>query len=229
VIDSAIDSPVRWRFSTSEPAASGPAAERPFVRVVLGRTWPTIASAGPGPQALTGARPHDEDGAACNQQRQGDQQMTAEQPARAERASGRRLVTLGLVLAVIAFGGLLARRSFPALDYPSSHLISWELEQGLGASRTADAASVVWVSIVWPPRAPTPPDASWLEPLITYTPLAVMITLHSSIPVGCDSTTLPCVGTYLSTIAVPIRLSEPLAGRTLFDGSTFPPAVRGSP
>jgi hypothetical protein len=155
--------------------------------------------------------------------------MTAEQPARAERAGGRRLVILGIVLAIIACGGLLAQRSFPAFIYPSSHLISWELERSVGTSRTADAASVVWVSIVWPPGAPTPPDASWLEPLITYTPLAVMITLHSSIAVGCDSTALPCVGTYLSTIAVPIRLSEPLAGRALLDGSTVPPAVRGSP
>lgn len=87
---------------------------------------------------------------------------------------------------------------------------------------------MVAVGIWWPSSAPFPPDASWLEPIVAYTPWSVTITLHTRLTVVCDSA-LPCVGSYLSTISIPVQLSEPLEGRALFDGSKFPPAARPYP
>jgi hypothetical protein len=37
---------------------------------------------------------------------------------------------------------------------------------------------------------------------------------------------LPLVGGYLTGIFYDVRLGEPLGGRTLLDGSSFPPQVR---
>jgi hypothetical protein len=158
--------------------------------------------------------------------------MTTEPTAPAPRTRSRRLAILGIVVVVIVAGGLVVRPFFPALVYPSRQLIAWELGgPSVTRSRPANAqtTTVVAVSIWYPGAAPDPPDTSWLEPIITYTPWSVMITLHSRLSGPCDTTALPCVGKYLTTFSVPIQLSEPLGGRALFDGSQFPPAARPYP
>jgi hypothetical protein len=151
----------------------------------------------------------------------------------ASRTRSRRLVILGLVIAIIVVGVVVVRPIFPALAYPSRQLISWNLGDVVGGPRidraTAQTMTVVDVSAWWPGAAPDPPDTSWVEPIITYTPWSVMITLHSRISGPCDTSPLPCVGKYLMPFPIPVQLSEPLGGRALFDGSTFPPAARPYP
>jgi len=156
--------------------------------------------------------------------------MTTEPTAPAPPTRSRRLILLGIVLAVIAAGGLLVWRSFPALTYPSYQLVTWELS-GPGETRldsaTAQTATALTVG-VWLNGAPSLPlDASYLEPHVIYTPWAVIITLRDPHVVECK--TPPCVGGYTTTIPYPVQLSEPLGGRALFDGSAFPPEARPYP
>jgi hypothetical protein len=157
-------------------------------------------------------------------------QVTTQPTVPAPRTRSRRLVILGLVIALIAAGVLVVRPIFPALLYPSRQLVGWSLGDGVGGPRFdpayAQATTVVSVSAWWPGAAPDPPDTSWVEPIITYTPWSVMITLHSRIRGPCDTSALPCVGKYLMPFSIPVQLSEPLGARALFDGSTFPPAAR---
>jgi hypothetical protein len=156
--------------------------------------------------------------------------VTTQPSVPAPRTRSRRLVVLGLVISVVVAGVLVVRPIFPALVYPSRQLIRWDLELSPGEVRfdavTAETTTRFAVAIWYPGSAPDPPDTSWLEPIITYTPWSVMITLHSRLSGPCDTTTLPCVGRYLKTFFIPIQLSEPLGGRALFDGSTFPPTAR---
>ena len=153
--------------------------------------------------------------------------MTTEPPVRAPRTGSRRLVILGLVIAIIVGTALVVRTTFPALVYPSWQLVGWGLDTG-GVSRSewekARTTNVLFVGI-WVHGTPSLPlDASYLQPLITYTPWSVIITLRDPHPVNCGS--LPCVGGYTTTIPYPVQLSEPLGGRALFDGSSFPPQAR---
>jgi hypothetical protein len=145
------------------------------------------------------------------------------------RTRSRRFAILGIVIAVIVVAVLAARPLFLALVYPSSRLVSWELH-GVGGPQfdpaKAQTTTMVPVGIWWPHSAPPPPDASWLEPIVDYTPWSVTITLHAHFDV-CG--VKKCVPVYLSPISVPVYLSEPLGGRALFDGSTMPPAARPYP
>lgn len=159
--------------------------------------------------------------------------MTAPPTAPPPLTRSRRFVILGIVLVVVVIVTLVVRPFFPALVYPSRQLVSWHLGDGVGGPRfdpaNAQATTEVAVSIWWPGAAPDPPDTSWLEPIISYTPWSVMITLHSRMSGPCDTSTLPCVGKYLTTISIPVQLSEPLGGRALFDGSALLPAARPYP
>jgi hypothetical protein len=156
--------------------------------------------------------------------------MTTEPTAPAPRARSRRLVILGIVVVVIVVG-VLAVRPFPALVYPSWQLVGWELGDGVGGPRfdPAKARTTTVVAVgIWVQGTPRLPlDPSYLEPIITYTPWSVMITLRNPHAVDCGA--LPCVGGYTTTISFPVQLSEPLGGRAPFDGSQFPPAARPYP
>ncbi len=135
---------------------------------------------------------------------------------------------LGLVIALTVVGALVARPIFPALTYPSWQLVGWELDRAGGFDPTkAQTTTVVWVGVWVHGTPPVPLDASYLDPMITYTPWSVMITLRDPRAVDCGA--LPCVGGYTTTIPYPVQLSEPLGGRALFDGSAFPPAARPYP
>jgi hypothetical protein len=153
--------------------------------------------------------------------------VTTDPVLQAPRWRSKRLVILGLVIALIVAGPLLVRLFFPALVYPSGQLVGWDLN-GVGGPRfdpaQAQTATVVAVGVWVQGTPPLPLDSSYLEPIITYTPWSVMITLRNPHAVDCGA--LPCVGGYTTTISYPVQLSEPLGGRALFDGSTFPPAAR---
>lgn len=93
---------------------------------------------------------------------------------------------------------------------------------------TAQGTTTIFVKFnLWPACHPwSLGDRSWLTPVITYTPKAVIITLHES----ALYLQTPCMGMYDDWGSpVPIHLSEPLGGRTLYDGSVSPPAAQSVP
>ena len=135
------------------------------------------------------------------------------------------LVVAGVVMLVVVAAWLL----FPSLSIPSSRLMGWQLHgfNGTGFDpTTAQTTDIIRVAVaVWPSEY-APEDSSWLAPpAVTYTPWSVIITLHTS-----DSYAAliarQAFGLYDTGGWVDVPLSEPLGGRTLFDGATFPPTAR---
>jgi hypothetical protein len=119
----------------------------------------------------------------------------------------------------------------------SSYTVAWQPAVGIGGPAfdpsTAEATTVVNVEVEWPACVSTG-DNSWLMPEISYLPWSVTITLRTSAAYAsnpkCSKTAadgeLQTVGYYLSPLSFPVQLREPLGGRSLFDGSVFPPAAR---
>ena len=139
------------------------------------------------------------------------------------------------VLMLVAVGAWLLP-SPPS--YPSDRMTGWKLDYGYGGPgfdpTTAQTTTVIPVEVTRPTCAPN--DVSWLAtPVVTYTPVSVIIQLRMSdtfdstkcYPV--DSAGRRMIGAYLSGIYLAVHLSEPLRGRALFDGSTSPPAARPYP
>lgn len=146
-------------------------------------------------------------------------------PTRFRRILPAVLVVVGVVMLVAVAASLL----IPSLWIPSSRSVGWQLARGYQGYEfdpaTAQTTTVVAVEVNWPSCAPQ--GDSWLAtPAITYTPWAVTITMHTS---GAFGDPMKCGGWYLTGMPVQIQLSEPLAGRTLFDGSNSPPGPRPYP
>ncbi len=149
----------------------------------------------------------------------------------ASRVAARRLATAAMgFLAVLMFISVPVRLIAPAPGppIPSSQLLSWQLADGLFGS--SDAA-VVTIEVEHPGCAPIEPGPWLADPIIASTPWTVTITMHMNLP-NCTSQEashdgpLPLVGGYLTGIFYKVQLGEPLGGRALFDGSSFPPAAR---
>ncbi len=155
------------------------------------------------------------------------------------RVVGRRLATAAIgLLAVLMVASIPVRLMVPAQSIPSSRLLSWQLSSPFGHRldpSTAQATTVVQIEVEHPGCAPIDVGPWLADPIISYTPWSVTITMHmNDTPdtANCSSQQaphdgpLPIVGGYLSGLFVPIQLGEPLGGRMLFDGSTFPPQGR---
>lgn len=157
----------------------------------------------------------------------------------AGRVVARRLATgaFGL-LAVLMVVSVPVRLMMPAQAIPSAQLLSWQLNRisGLGFDQAAAQTTTVVQIEVEHPYCVGMDAGPWLaDPLVTYTPWSVTITMHmdgTADTPNCTSQqathdgTLPLVGGYLTGLFVPVHLSEPLGNRLLFDGSSFPPAPR---
>jgi hypothetical protein len=129
----------------------------------------------------------------------------------------RRLGRVGIVVAALIVGALAVR--LLVAPFPSDRLVGWSLT-GYGRpdfdSTTAQTTTVIPVFVGQWPTAPE--DATWLgRPAITYTPWAVFITMRTSD--RFNSTRGTTRGWYDTGGWVDVRLSEPLGGRALFDGS----------
>ena len=158
----------------------------------------------------------------------------------AARVAARRLATAAMgVLAVLVVVSLSAQLVAPGLLIPSSRLLNWHLNSGTSGSRNAAAVqttTVIGIEVEHPGCTPTS-GGSWLaDPIITYTPWSVTITMHMNDTVAnCGSQqtphegSLPLVGGYLMGVLVTVHLTEPLGGRALLDGSSFPPVERSRP
>ena len=154
----------------------------------------------------------------------------------AARVARRRLATAGLgLLVVLMVISIPARLMMPGESIPSGRLLSWQLNRipGLGFDSTSAQTTTLVQIEVEHPYCVGMGAGPWLaDPIVTYTPWSVTVTMHMDDAPGCTSGRaphdgpLPLVGGYLTGLFVPVQLSEPLRGRMLFDGSSFPPAAR---
>lgn len=157
----------------------------------------------------------------------------------AARVAARRLATAAIgVLAILLVVSLSVQLVAPGLLIPSSRLLNWHLNSGTSGSRNASAVqttTVVGIEVEHPGCAPIDGGRWIADPIVSYTPWSVTITMHmNDTPevARCSSQqtphegSLPLVGGYLMGVLVTVHLTEPLGGRALFDGSSFPPAER---
>lgn len=158
------------------------------------------------------------------------------------RVAARRAVTGAMgVLVVVMIISLPVRLLAPAPLITSSRLLSWRMAgRSIGVASdpaTTPTTTVLTIEVEHPGCAPIEAGPWLADPIVSSTPWSVTITMHmNDTPdtVGCSSMegphdgSLPLVGGYLTGIFVPVQLDEPLGGRMLFDGSTFPPAARPS-
>jgi hypothetical protein len=115
---------------------------------------------------------------------------------------------------------------------PSDRTLTWRA--GLDFDPAQTQTTTVQLEVERPACAPD--GTAWIgPPVVTYTPLAVFITVHMadsfSVP-GCTGSLgyqdgrLPLVGGYLTGTYVDVHLTEPLLGRALFDGAGLLPEPR---
>ena len=124
-------------------------------------------------------------------------------------------------------------------SHSSTPTVGWTLASDIGGPAegpvTSQGATTVRLfTSWWPGCSPwgdlgqTTSDSSWLTPDITYTPVAVIITLHESdlyLAADCQ----PFSFYDFWGLPVAIHLKEPLGGRQLYDGASFPAAARPYP
>jgi hypothetical protein len=145
----------------------------------------------------------------------------------APRTRLRRYVPVGIVLLTFVIVGSVAGRLYiQGRSSPSpSRLLEWRL--GNLDPVTAQTATVIPITIEeYPPEDCYAPAKTWLEtPQITYTPSSVIITMQKTDAYAhghCSGG----AGLYTTNWSGSVKLSEPLAGRALLDGSTSPPDPR---
>jgi hypothetical protein len=150
-------------------------------------------------------------------------------PAGAARGRADRVrIGIGIVgvIAVVVVARLLVA------PLPSERTLTWKA--GFAYDPAQTQATAVQVEVERP--GCTPDGTSWLAtPVVTYTPLAVFITVRMAdtfnVP-GCTGTLgyhdgrLPLVGGYLTGTYLDVQLTEPLRGRALFDGAGLLPEPR---
>lgn len=130
------------------------------------------------------------------------------------------------VIAVVVVARLLVA------PLPSERTLTWKT--GFLFDPGQAQANVVQVEVERPSCAPD--GTSWLAtPAVTYTPLAVFITVRMAdtfnVPgctgiLGFHDGRLPLVGGYLTGTYLDVELTQPLGGRVLFDGAGLLPEPR---
>jgi hypothetical protein len=154
----------------------------------------------------------------------------------AARVAARRFATAAIgLLAVVVILAAMVRLEAPLDSIPSGKLLSWQLGSVAPGSRvtasTAQTTTVVGIEVEHPGCTPSD-GGSWLaDPIVTYTPWSVTITMYLNDTTNCGSQQtphegLPLVGGYLMGTIYEVQLREPLGGRALLDGSSFPPQAR---
>ncbi len=140
----------------------------------------------------------------------------------------RRFVPLGLI--AIGLAMLLGLSVWLVSPHTLGPTVEWgwpTLASGNpDPTVTAHDATTIFVRFnEWPGCHPwdLPGDTSWLTPVITYTPTAVIITLRES-EAYINRTPGQC-GMYDTWGPEPIHLDQWLGDRTLYDGSVSPPVA----
>ena len=138
---------------------------------------------------------------------------------------------VGAVIAIVVVARLLVA------PLPSERTLTWKA--AYAPDPTQALTNVVQVEVERPSCAPD--GNAWIgEPVVTYTPLAVFITVRLAdtfnVP-GCLGTLghdpwalpfgpLPGVNGYLTGTYIDVHLAQPLGFRVLFDGSGLLPEPR---
>jgi hypothetical protein len=148
----------------------------------------------------------------------------------------RRIPIVPIVIVAVLIVGVIGASRLSAVL--SSQAVRWEPSSGIGGPAfdpaTVQTMSIVNVEVEWPTCIDTG-DSSWLTPEVSYMPWSVTITLRTNEIYATNCTTPaaggrpPSIGYYLSALPFPVQLNEPLGGRPLFDGSTFPATERYRP
>ena len=160
--------------------------------------------------------------------------ITPHTAAPESRTRLRRFVSIGLVLVgVVMLVAVAAWLLLPSSSVPPVRFVGWKLDYGyIGPAfdpATAQTTTVIPVEVEWAPCVQGG-LSSWLAtPVVTYTPVSVMIQLRMTDTAAATCADRHPVGFYLSGIYLPVHLSEPLGGRALFDGSSSPAAARPYP
>ncbi len=142
-------------------------------------------------------------------------------------------------LTVLLVISIPVRLMLPTQSIPSSRLLNWKLNSGFAGAgldpEAVRATRVVTIEVEHPGCTPISVGPWLADPIISSTPWSVTITMHmndTADTANCSSQQaphdgpLPIVGGYLMGVLVEVHLGEPLGGRMLFDGSTFPPQLR---
>ena len=159
--------------------------------------------------------------------------------SRVARVAARRLATAAMgVLAILLVASVSVQLVAPGPPIPPSRLLNWKLNSvasGSGNAAAVQTTTMVGIEVEHPGCTPTS-GGSWLaDPIIAYTPWSVTITMHMNdtpevAKCGSQQTphegSLPLVGGYLMGVLFTVHLTEPLGGRALFDGFSFPPTER---
>ena len=150
---------------------------------------------------------------------------TATTPTQAQPRS--RTTVAAAVVALLLIGALGAWLLAPSLLIPADRIVGWQLEGYPGRVTDASASGTdITVFIDQWPEALEPGDGSWLDQRVIETPFTVTITLHTTDAFA----SLPGPrGWYDTGGWVTVHLAGPLGGRSLFDGSGFPPQPRPLP
>ena len=132
-----------------------------------------------------------------------------------------RRFALGAALAILIVGTWLL---IPSASLVSGRLVAWHVF--LPPYEVANSTTTV-IPIEGMKPDCVPQDDSWFEPAIAYTPVSVTIRLRvtDAAAAGCPGTEPHSLGNW-SSFHSRVHLSEPLAGRPLFDGSKFPAAAQ---
>lgn len=141
-----------------------------------------------------------------------------------------RVGRVGSVIVAVIAVAVIARLLVAPL--PSERALTWK--PGVVFDPAQAPANVVRIEVERPHCAPDG-DAWIATPVVTYTPLAVFITIRMAdtfnVP-GCTGTPgyhdgrLPLVGDYLTGTYLDVHLTELLLGRALFDGAGLLPEPR---
>jgi hypothetical protein len=142
-------------------------------------------------------------------------------------AHGRTIALAGVVVVAVVVAGALATWLLAAT--PTGRLVEWHMSAPDAHSSSGKiTASTTEFSVLVPAwTCVSGRDLSWLAPpKVTYRPSAVTITLEVS--EGHDDVRM--CGAWLDTGTwVKVPLTQPLAGRAVFDGSHTPPIERWRP
>ncbi len=133
----------------------------------------------------------------------------------------KRVAILAAVVVVGVVGvGVIALKPFTpsvAWAYPGVNA------RPLDATTSQTATDIeVHVANQWPAQEP---PGGWLDPAVIDTPWAIVVTLHPTDAYRAMIASGP-VGSYDTGGWVKVHLAEPLDGRPIYDGSSFPPADR---
>jgi hypothetical protein len=148
----------------------------------------------------------------------------------------RNALRAGLAIVVAAALLAVAVWYLPSASIQPGRSVSWKLGYVGGHAFDASAASdamIVPIEVYHPYCVPTA-GGPWFDVTVSYTPSSVTIQARMTAaaaaqcpaPAPQPAGSLAIVGEYLSGVPYTVKLREPLGGRALFDGFTFPAAAR---